>query len=33
MLRIALCDDERTARDALFIQLEQVIYEDSEKIV
>lgn len=33
MLRIALCDDERSAREALYIQLEQVIREDTEQIV
>lgn len=33
MLRVALCDDEATARDALHIQLEKVLLENSESIV
>ena len=33
MLRIALCDDELDARDALRIQLEQLLLEDIEEIV
>ena len=33
MLRIALCDDEAEARDALRIQLEKVLREDTEEIV
>lgn len=33
MLRIALCDDETNARDALRIQLEKILIEDSEEII
>ncbi|MDE6405960.1 MAG: LytTR family DNA-binding domain-containing protein [Lachnospiraceae bacterium] len=33
MLRIAICDDETDARDALRIQLEKLLIEDSEEIV
>lgn len=33
MLRIAICDDETDARDALRIQLEQILIEDAEEIV
>lgn len=33
MLRIALCDDEINARDALRFQLEKVLYDGSEEIV
>ena len=33
MLRIALCDDETEARDALRFQLEKVLIEDAEEIV
>lgn len=33
MLRIAICDDETDARDALHIQLEKVLIEDSEEVV
>ncbi|MDE6844794.1 MAG: LytTR family DNA-binding domain-containing protein [Lachnospiraceae bacterium] len=33
MLRIAICDDETEARDALRIQLEQILIEESEEIV
>ncbi|MCI8522993.1 MAG: response regulator transcription factor [Lachnospiraceae bacterium] len=33
MLRIAICDDEIDARDALRIQLEKLLIEDSEEIV
>ena len=33
MLRIAICDDETDARDALRIQLEQVLIEETEEIV
>lgn len=33
MLRIGLCDDETDARDALRIQLEKVLLEESEEIV
>ena len=33
MLRIALCDDEAEARDALRIQLEKVLVEETEEIV
>ena len=33
MLRMALCDDERSARESLYIELERVIWEDSEQIV
>lgn len=33
MLRIALCDDEANARDALHIQLEKLLIEDVEEIV
>ncbi|MBD5449216.1 MAG: response regulator transcription factor [Lachnospiraceae bacterium] len=33
MLRIAICDDETEARDALRIQLEQVLIEETEEIV
>lgn len=33
MLRIALCDDETDARDALRIQLEKVLIEEIEEIV
>lgn len=33
MLRIAICDDETEARDALRFQLEKVLVEDAEEIV
>lgn len=33
MLRIAICDDETNARDALRFQLEKVLIEDAEEIV
>lgn len=33
MLRIALCDDEAAARDALHLQLEKVLIEGTEEIV
>lgn len=33
MLRIALCDDETNARDALRFQLEKVLFDGSEEIV
>lgn len=33
MLRIAICDDETDARDALRIQLEKLLLEDCESIV
>ncbi|MCM1121528.1 MAG: LytTR family DNA-binding domain-containing protein [Eubacterium sp.] len=33
MMRIAICDDEATARDALRIQLEKVLIEEYEEIV
>lgn len=33
MLRIALCDDELNARDALRIQLDKILIEDSEEII
>ena len=33
MLRIALCDDETKARDALRFQLEKILYEGVESIV
>ena len=33
MLRIALCDDETDARDALRFQLEKALIEETEKIV
>lgn len=33
MLRIALCDDETDARDALYIQLEKILNEETEKVV
>ena len=33
MLRIAICDDETTARDALRLRLEQVLFEGAEEIV
>lgn len=33
MLRIALCDDEANARDALRIELEKILFEDTEEIV
>ncbi|MDE6739845.1 MAG: LytTR family DNA-binding domain-containing protein [Lachnospiraceae bacterium] len=33
MLRIAICDDETDARNALRIQLEQVLIEETEEIV
>lgn len=33
MLRIAICDDEINARDALRFQLEKILIEDSEEIV
>ena len=33
MLRIAICDDEIDARDALRIQLDQVLIEETEEIV
>ena len=33
MLRIAICDDETDARDALRFQLEKILIEDAEEIV
>lgn len=33
MLRIAICDDEMEARDALRVQLEKILIEDTEEIV
>lgn len=33
MLRIAICDDEETARDALRLQLEKIIDEDTDEII
>ncbi len=33
MLRIAICDDETNARDALRFQLEKILIEDAEEIV
>ena len=33
MLRIALCDDEENARDALRIQLEKLMDESEDEIV
>lgn len=33
MLRIAICDDETDARDALRFQLEKILIEDAEQIV
>lgn len=33
MLRIAICDDETKARDALRFQLEKIIDEETEEIV
>ncbi len=33
MLRIAICDDEMEARDALRIQLEKLMIEDAEEII
>lgn len=33
MLRIGICDDENNARDALRIQLEKILEEDTEEIV
>ena len=33
MLRIAICDDEAEARDALRFLLENILYEGEEKIV
>ncbi len=33
MLRIAICDDEADARDALRFQLEKALMEKSEEIV
>lgn len=33
MLRIAICDDEIEARDALRIQLEKLMIEDAEEII
>lgn len=33
MLRIAICDDDINARDALHIQLESILMEETEKIV
>ena len=33
MLRVALCDDEASARDALRILLEKILMEGSEEIV
>lgn len=33
MLRIAICDDEETARYALRLQLEKIIDEDTDKII
>lgn len=33
MLRIAICDDDINARDALRIQLESILMEETEKIV
>ena len=32
MIRIALCDDEITARDELRFGLEKILYEESEKL-
>ena len=33
MLRIAICDDETESRDALLLQLEKVLIEDTEEVV
>lgn len=33
MLRIAICDDERSAREALFLQLDKMLDEETEQIV
>ncbi len=33
MLRIALCDDETSARDALRFQLEKILLDGNEEIV
>ena len=33
MLRIAICDDEVRARDALWMQLEKLLREGSEEVV
>ncbi len=33
MLRIAICDDDINARDALHLQLERILMEETEKIV
>ena len=33
MLRIAICDDETNARDALRMQLDQVLIEETEEVV
>lgn len=33
MLRIAICDDDINARDALHLQLESILMEETEKIV
>ena len=32
MLRIAICDDETDARDALRFQLEKILIEDAEEL-
>lgn len=33
MLRIAICDDESSARDALYILLEKILVEETEEVV
>lgn len=33
MLRIAICDDEQSAREALFLQLDKMLDEETEQIV
>ena len=33
MLRIAICDDETNARDALRMQLDQVLIKETEEVV
>ena len=33
MLRIAICDDEMESREALLLQLEKVLIEDTEEVV
>ena len=33
MLRIAMCDDETEAREALYLLLDQELHEESEQIV